>query len=778
MEDSSDEDIQKKKAKKNSLKNNKEKGINENMNKNLNIKEEIEGHYYKVSGLNKIKLMIYDFDQEMIVDKGMKKDNKSEIDNIIMNYKLKIPNAIDEDSNDPSLKIETILRKYSNKELKKEKTENKGNINGSPHILSINDQKKNNKEKEMYKKIENALSKNDREKVITRFFILILITSFILFGLSSHILYYITSNLDDIKNNLLLIIYSANIRHYTNMGIYYVREMTLLSMNISNKIYSQYPTTNKRTVYFNEIKENLKKTFFSGHNNIELLMGLNVKISKSNSFYLYNKPIKTLLLNKNKKRAITTSLTASIVQIYSFFYNLLNSENIEYNNQEVKNFLYNSLNGVALGIEKVVKVFQSEISIRRKRIINFIGIDCIIVFIFFIVIYIVIYKSFLGIIYKKESYISVFYGINLNFIKTSMIKCEKFIERIKPNELLIAQEKNNDNNDDSYSTFNLSNDLAFMNESNKTKEQNNKINNQNGKKNEHKEIQQVRIFQLKLILFLVLCYFYIFAVLWKFILSLNKMEIMGNFIYHQQHFHNNFLNIINAFREFIFSNDSYMYNLPIYEYLLKAEKELHITQTTDLSYIEKNCVSIDGLCELFSELQRKDLCISIDNNNINGCDNHLQIITSLGFYNFYPYWQEEIRFKRNYALIIIKLKQTNSFWKDNENKILDLYNLQEVHTEVNFLFKNIILTTIEEERNVTLHSIFENISSNKSIYIIRLIVYFFLILVLFTLYWGPFINNITLLIYKTKNILNIIPVEILSSQTNIKSLLNISDLNE
>ena len=94
------------------------------------------------------------------------------------------------------------------------------------------------------------------------------------------------------------------------------------------------------------------------------------------------------------------------------------------------------------------------------------------------------------------------------------------------------------------------------------------------------------------------------------------------------------------------------------------------------------------------------------------------------------------------------------------------------------MFKNIILPTIEEERNVTLHSIFENISSNKRIYIILLIVYFFLILVLFTLYWGPFINNITLLIYKTKNILNIIPVEILSSQTNIKSLLNISDLNE
>ena len=118
------------------------------------------------------------------------------------------------------------------------------------------------------------------------------------------------------------------------------------------------------------------------------------------------------------------------------------------------------------------------------------------------------------------------------------------------------------------------------------------------------------------------------------------------------------------------------------------------------------------------------------------------------------------------------------FWINNENKILDLYNLPDVHPEVNFLFSHIILSSIEEERNLTLDNIIENISSNKRIYNILLTVYFFLILVLYMLYWRPIINNITFLIYKTKNILTIIPVEILASQTNIKSLLNISDLNE
>jgi len=324
---------------------------------------------------------------------------------------------------------------------------------------------------------------------------------------------------------------------------------------------------------------------------------------------------------------------------------------------------------VALGLENAVKIYHSEISIRRKTIITLIGIYGAIIFISFVVIYIAIYRSFLGIIYKKESYISVFYGINLNFIKSSMIKCEKFIERINPNELLIAQEKNNDNNDDTSSFFNLDSDLALVNEPNKNNGQKN--NNQNGKKIKHKEVQQVRIFKLKIIVFLALLYIYLLVVLWKFILSLNKIQIMGDYIYHQQHFHNNFLNLFNAYREFIFNNGSYMHNLPIYEFLIKAEKEIHLTQSQDITFIEGNCVSIKGLCNLFSKLQKNHLCIYSED-NINECDNYLTIITSLGFYSFISFWIEEIRFKRNYVSLIESLNKTNKFWNDDINKILDL----------------------------------------------------------------------------------------------------------
>ena len=138
--------------------------------RNLNkIKEEIDGNYYKIEGINKIKFMIYDFEQEMIVEKNYAKDIKSEVENIIIQYKLKLPIGMEKDINDPSLKVNKLLFKYSNKELKKEPTE----FSSSSTTSLINFNKNKNKEKDSFKRIENALNKNDKEDIIVKFFFLL-----------------------------------------------------------------------------------------------------------------------------------------------------------------------------------------------------------------------------------------------------------------------------------------------------------------------------------------------------------------------------------------------------------------------------------------------------------------------------------------------------------------------------------------------------------------------------------------------------------------------------
>ena len=82
--------------------------IIEKTSKKVNIKDDINKEYYRVSGLSKIKFMIFDFDQEMVVE-NPQKENKSEVENIIINYKLKLPTSMDKDSNDPSIKVNKFL---------------------------------------------------------------------------------------------------------------------------------------------------------------------------------------------------------------------------------------------------------------------------------------------------------------------------------------------------------------------------------------------------------------------------------------------------------------------------------------------------------------------------------------------------------------------------------------------------------------------------------------------------------------------------------------------
>ena len=776
----------------NDIKKEKENDVND---EKKNYKAEIEGNYYKVEGLNKIKFMIYDFEQEMIIEQGIKKDHKSEVENIIINYKLKIPNELDKDVNDPSIKMNKILSKYSNSDIKKE------NSSAKMTNIGLIDQKKSNKEQETNKRIENALIKNNnKEQIITKFLIFVLLSLGVLLLKSGFILYYILSNLDTINRNLLLIIYSSNLRHYTNMGIYFVREMNVLSLGIEDhwdNIYKNYPNTDNRTEYLEKIDASIKESFALGHANMESMMGVNFDLNEKNEYYLNKKPFKTVLIYEQfKNRTVSSNLFVSIVQIYSFLYNIIITQDYTYDKEGVFNFMQNSMNDVGIGIENIINIYLSEIKIRKTKYNIISTLILIVAFIIYLGIYFLITISYIQIIHRKESFISVFYCINLSFIKASMIKCEKFISKINPNELLITQEKINNNAEESISYSHLDEDF-ILNNREKNNNNNNKFNKKKEKKIKYKEKKKYRIFKIKL--FIILLFFFAFTILivGNYINLMKEVEIMGSYIYHMQHYHNNLINLFNAYREFILVNESTMYNEPIVDYLGKAEKIIYDTFTDDINYIAENSNKISGLNKIFMEIQKNQLCYKNSEGEIsslNSCDYYMEIITSLGFYNFISFWVEEIRIKKNYFLLIEEnninpmlnvsmnsVGQENDFndsQKKVELKVIYYFNLEEIHPDVNYMFNYVILPYINDERNLTINRIIYNMKNKKALYIAFFIIYFLLISMLYIFFWRPIINNIKTLIYKTKYMLTIIPIETLSTQTNIKNLLGIYDLNE
>lgn len=743
--------------------------------RNLNkIKEEIDGNYYKVEGISKIKFMIYDFDQEMIVEKSTLKDIKSEVENIIIQYKLKLPIGMEKDITDPSLKVNKLLFKYSNKDIKKDPTD----FSSTSTTSLITFTKNKNKDKDSFKKIENALNNNEKEEIIVKFFFFTVLTIIIIACIAGFTLYYILANIEVIKNNFFLLTYASNIRHFTNMGIYYIREMTVLNLNSSNIYYQNFPFYENRTVYIQNISDNLKETFFLGHYNMETMMGVHLDLTENNSYHLYTKPFKTQIeYDINKTRIVTSSLSIAIVQTYSYFYNLILSDFISYNSSEVRNFMYNAMNNVAIGLENIVKIYFDEIVKRQKKFLTSIIIYCVVFLIIYVFIYILINMTYLQIIQRKDSYISVFYDISLTFIKTSMIKCEKFLRKINPNELIIVQEKN-DNFDDSLSFSNFEEDYFLFNKhTKKTPEQ--KINNNNTgkeKKIKYKDASKSRALKFKFFLFLGTCYIYIFLVLWKFMNEIYTIEIMSAYVYHMQHLHNSLLNLFNAYREFIFDSNSSIHNINIYDYFEKAEKEFHYYFSKDIIYLAEHCKYVEGLCKIFSEIQKNQLCESGEEiSSIDACDYYVEVITSLGFFNFISFWVEEIRVRKNYVLLLIEMNKSEKIWTNEEMRIISVYNSLDIHPDVNYMFDFGILSFINQERNLTIEKMIEIFKAKKTNYIISMITYFFLIIIFYVIYLNPIINGIKILIYKTKNMLTIIPVEILTSQTNIKNILNISD---
>ena len=101
-----------------------------------------------------------------------------------------------------------------------------------------------------------------------------------------------------------------------------------------------------------------------------------------------------------------------------------------------------------------------------------------------------------------------------------------------------------------------------------------------------------------------------------------------------------------------------------------------------------------------------------------------------------------------------------------------------IQQDVDVMFNLVILHYIEEEVTLTVNKIFESINKRDNTYIAIYVTFIAIILLLYLFFWYPLTIEVQEQIFKTKEALNIIPVEILESQTNIKGLLGISDLNE
>ena len=737
------------------------KKTSEKMKRGVTTKKDINKEYYRVSGLNKIKLMVFDFDQEMVIEKETKEEFKSEVENVLNNFKLDIPILISKDHNDPTARINKFIRKYSNENTRERLIRMDSSQIKNPQAIK--------KQKELCNKIKTKL--NRKEKSITAYILVCFLFILIILGIGGVSLYFILSDLESFKGYLSLIVYAALLRHYTDLGVHHLRMYTLTKINITSEtdgtyLYYIYGDTEKnRTKYIKDLYDELQKDFFKGADYLEKVIAIDIKINKNNQDKLYSKSFNNILFgDKLTTRNVSTSYMVGLSQIYSHFYYLIaNIQNLEYNAPEIQNFIINALNNGDSGLKEIIDIFIDEIT-RAKN--NHIKISYILISIYFLVLFLMFFpvkRNYSKILLKRDRYISTFYQINISFIKTSILKCKQFLNFINPHESIMNDRKKKGKLNKTIGISNCDDNLISEEQ---MKNNIDKENIQNLTEKENEKMEDQKSVMIVFIGFLLIIFLYMLIILLEFNKYITKFEIMALYMDHMLHYHNNIINSYNAYNEYLFNNESKVENIPALDFIYKAIDDTFDTLTADLSYLGSNSTEIPGLYEVYVKVQQEQLCKNTK------CDPYIESITSLGFFSFVAFMTVEMRVKVNF----IKFLLNTSLLPDNpDEKRLVLFN--NIHHDVDLMFSFVAIHYIENEITLSLEKILENINSRNNYYIAIYAVFFVFIIVVYLVYWNPFVQETQNQIFNAKEALNIIPIEILESQTNIKSLLGISDLS-
>ena len=281
------------------------------------------------------------------------------------------------------------------------------------------------------------------------------------------------------KENLKLLIYSINLKYAFNIGIYFLREKALFTINYTIKDDTYNIPHSNSELYKSLIANETKKIFSEGNVFLEYITSTNFKFSKNYSYILTEKTYDIeMLYNNFYIKKVTSSFYTTLIHVYSSFCNLLSkSDEVYVNDPNLYNFIHNSFNNIGDMLNMQIKIFESELLIRKLNITIRIICYIILFFILHIIIYLIIYNSYFSIAKKKASYISVFYGIVLPLINSSIKKCQIFINKMN-------QDKDNPKikeiNDDSSSYISSLEDNNL-----------NKINTENNYERKNKTIKTI-----------------------------------------------------------------------------------------------------------------------------------------------------------------------------------------------------------------------------------------------------------------------------------------------
>ena len=763
----------------------------DNSSKTIQKKSKAIDNYYKVN-LKDLILMKYDFKKDMIVEEKKIK-SISKIESIINNIKNETPLDIEKDER---------FSFFSNKNKKTKKSSiskgdkvdySKSDIQTNNTNININNSNNIVNEKELIKKkIYEALNKHKEEPPIKKLKIISLFCFLFMIVIGSITVYLDLEFIGKIKRNLNLVKNTILIKYCSFISVYYLRELTLLNFNIKeidDVEYINIPSKSKSD-YLKFIKEELLKLFLENQSSIKVIYS-SFSISKNSTNYISDYKL-DLKLSNTRKIILNSNILNALMIYNSAFYNLVSTTSpLVQNHTDLITFIYNNLNGYSEGLEVLVNTFHYELELNNnelKIIIIILGIFnciCLIIFNYLFI------KYFFSAIHVRINYMKIFYGINDNVLKRIIANCENLLNKLKcfDEQIHIEEQSLSPNHIEGNFTIGKS---QKMNEKEKTYNDNNNLSNDNDNNKIHDKMNlSSYIFIIFYGVYILIFYFFcICKGIYMFNIS-NLSIIKSLFYIKKQYIQLGVINFYNVYREFLFDENSMISDMTPLDYLIDIEKQGHSLLTGNIKFIEANINKVYAKNTNRSEI--RNLCSYYKNDFFDStveCSDKIGLISNYDFNTLLINFIDEININKN--VMRYKLKHQNILGNltnynisdyiiilntmgDNDIFRLDLFNNETLHGKLNIIFFSIILPYIQEDKQEISKIL---IIDNIEYFLLSLSCLIGLILALaFFCYFIPIINYVNSIIYKTKNMLSIIPLSILSYQNDVLILLGISNNN-
>lgn len=734
-------------------------------NNNKVLEKHLSYNYYKVN-LKNIRFLIYDFNKELFIEN--KNENMPKIEKIMKNNNIF---RIGKDKMYPSIEF--------NNNINNSKDNNKDNLEKNNTIIKNNEYSLENKIKEEIIQKDDEISIKNLKKIsfisILIFIILCALTLFL------NLSYY-----SSIKKFIEVIKSIIRLTYCKVISIYYIKELTLLNFNAPNIYggdYILFPSNNI-TFYKQLMANKLTELFVENNDALKNIFSSSISFSKNTIKYQSELVFKIDFMYNYREKSIYSDLYEALIQYNNVFYSMISSSvNLHQTNIEIYNFNHNGNLDFDKAINTLSNIYETELD----NLFMEIKIMSIILLVFYLIILIAIYFFSLYFFFsankRRINFMKIIYGINENFIKQTIVKCQNLINKLNNFNNNIQNKKEDE------SINELENKLDEINIKNDFNE------NENSSVNNEKEsiIKKHLKFLVVYSLFFLIIYAYFFYIFTYIIKLSNKAKSMKEFFYRLQDFQINIIDIFNTYRQYTFDEKTGgKFNAPILDNLNYALVHSYETVTADVEYIQnyisKNIPMEGEMLEIFS----RNLCsyyITDYFHSSEECFKKYGKIINQDFLIFASYFIDDIRILKNLVTYLLSTgkyrgklneyivinwlnddlipKKSNVMPNQTTEYMfrLNLFNNETIHNHINTIFVNIILPYLDINRKTILKHL--SIKGDDFYFILYSILYILVLLIFFFFFWLPIISKLNKNIRETKNILSIIPFDILLNENDI-----------